>query len=117
QLKYVFLGFFILAVTGPLAYLPAYGIGVYPFAYVSGVIFTSIIGYAIIAYQLLEVQVITTELFAGLLVIVTFFNIFQAKNSSDLILKIAFFIAATAIAILLIRSVLKEVRRREELEK
>ncbi len=58
QTKYIFIGFLVLFTVGPLAYLPAYGIGIYPFAYVSGVIFTIIIAYAIIVHRLMDIKLV-----------------------------------------------------------
>jgi signal transduction histidine kinase len=57
QLRYVFLAFFILATIGPLAYLPAYGIGIYPFEYISGAAFAIILAYAILRYRLMDIKV------------------------------------------------------------
>ncbi|MDD5291108.1 MAG: histidine kinase dimerization/phospho-acceptor domain-containing protein, partial [Patescibacteria group bacterium] len=56
--KYCFLAFIILATFGSLGYLPAYGIGIYPFAYVSGVIFTIILAYAIIVHRLMDIKLV-----------------------------------------------------------
>ncbi|MFA4833690.1 MAG: ATP-binding protein [Patescibacteria group bacterium] len=58
QTKYVFIGFLLLFSIGPLAYLPAYGIGIYPFAYVSGVIFTIILAYAIVVHRLMDIKLV-----------------------------------------------------------
>lgn len=56
QTKYIFIGFLLLFSIGPLAYLPAYGIGIYPFAYFSGLIFTIILSYAIIRHRLMDIK-------------------------------------------------------------
>jgi len=56
QTKYVFFGFLLLFAIGPLAYLPAYGIGIYPFSYVSGLLFTIIMSYAIIRHRLMDIK-------------------------------------------------------------
>jgi len=58
QIKYVFLAFLLLFTIGPLAYLPAYGIGIYPFAYVSGVVFSIILAYAILRYRFMDIRMI-----------------------------------------------------------
>jgi len=58
QLRYVFLAFFILATVGPLAYLPGYGIGIYPFAYISGLFFVIILAYAILRYRLMDIKLV-----------------------------------------------------------
>ena len=56
QTKYIFVGFLFLFGIGPLAYLPAYGMGIYPFAYFSGLIFTIILSYAIIRHRLMDIK-------------------------------------------------------------
>ena len=58
QIKYVFLAFLLLFTIGPLAYLPAYGIGIYPFAYASGVVFSIILAYAILRYRFMDIRMI-----------------------------------------------------------
>ena len=63
QAKYVFLGFLLLFTIGPLAYLPAYGIGVYPFSYFSGLIFTIILSYAIITQRLMDIKIVLRRSF------------------------------------------------------
>ncbi|PIR92634.1 hypothetical protein COU01_00695, partial [Candidatus Falkowbacteria bacterium CG10_big_fil_rev_8_21_14_0_10_44_15] len=63
KIKYFFIAFFILAAIGPLAYLPAYGIGIYPFAYVSGLIFASILAYAILRYRLMDIRIVARRIF------------------------------------------------------
>lgn len=57
QTKYVFIAFLLLFTIGPVAYLPAYGIGIYPFAYISGLVFTIILAYAILKYRLMDIRV------------------------------------------------------------
>jgi len=74
--------------------------------------------YAIIAHHLMNIKLITTELFAGLLVIITLANVFQNINGGlKLLVSVIVFIITLTFAALLIRSVLKEVKRREEMEK
>ena len=56
RIKYCFLAFLILAVFGSLGYLPAYGISIYPFAYISGLLFSVILAYAIIVHRLMDIK-------------------------------------------------------------
>lgn len=58
KIKYCFLAFLILAVFGSLGYLPAYGIGIYPFAYFSGILFVVIISYTIIRHRLIDIKLV-----------------------------------------------------------
>lgn len=56
QIKYYFIAFLILFSIGPTAYLPAYGISIYPFSYLSGLFFVMIISYAILKYRLMDLR-------------------------------------------------------------
>jgi len=58
QIRYIFLAFFILAVFGSVGYLPAYGISILPFSYLSGLVFSMIIAYAILKYRLMDLRIV-----------------------------------------------------------
>lgn len=58
QIKYFFTAFLILFSIGPTAYLPAYGISIYPFSYLSGLLFSGIIAYAILRYRLMDMRIL-----------------------------------------------------------
>jgi signal transduction histidine kinase len=61
QARYVFFAFLIFIPLGSLAYLPAYGISVYPFPYLSGVFFVSALAYAIVRYRLMDIKLVITR--------------------------------------------------------
>ena len=56
QTRYVLLAFVLLVGIGSFGFLPAYGISVYPFAYVSGLLFTSVLAYAIIRHRFMDIR-------------------------------------------------------------
>ncbi len=60
QVKNIIAALLILTL-GSLGFLPAYGIGIYPFAYISGVIFTIIIAYAIIVHRLMDIKLVARK--------------------------------------------------------
>jgi signal transduction histidine kinase len=64
QIKYFFIAFLILFTIGPTAYLPAYGISIYPFSFLSGLVFTIIIAYAILKYRLMDMRIIARAMLA-----------------------------------------------------
>jgi len=72
QAKYIFISFLLL-LFGSLGYLPAYGIGIYPFAYLSGVIFVVVLAYAIVKYRLMDIRVAVkrSTIFSGIVIAVT----------------------------------------------
>lgn len=59
--KYLLLAVFLLFSIGGLGYLPAYKIPIYPFPFLSGVIFTIILAYAILRYRLLDIKLAITR--------------------------------------------------------
>ena len=59
--KYVLLAFFLLFTIGAFAYLPAYKIAIFPFSFLSGVFFAVTLGYAIVAYRLMDINVLITR--------------------------------------------------------
>ena len=70
---------------------------------------------AIFKHGFLNVRVITTEVVAFLLSIATLIEFIIAKNPIDLWLRFGVFVLVLVFSILLVKSVLKEVRQREEL--
>jgi len=67
QLKYIFIAF-LGAYTGSVDYLPALGFEIYPFGYISTIVFLSILAYAIFKYRVMDIKVAITR--AGIFTIV-----------------------------------------------
>ncbi|MFA6533597.1 MAG: histidine kinase N-terminal 7TM domain-containing protein [Patescibacteria group bacterium] len=57
QILYATVAFLSIILIGGTAYLPAYGIAIYPFSYLSGVFFAACLAYAILRYQFLDIRV------------------------------------------------------------
>jgi signal transduction histidine kinase len=70
--------------------------------------------YALLRHHLFNVKVIATELFVGILSAIFLINVFTSVSLSSFWLNIALLVLFTFFGALLIRSVLKEVRLREE---
>ena len=68
--------------------------------------------YAIVRYQLLDIRIIATEVFAFLIIAVSFLQILTASGTSDILLGIFIFIALLIISVFLIRTVRKVVEQR-----
>lgn len=75
------------------------------------------IAYGIIKYNFLDVKVIATEIFAVFMSLVALIEIFLYNSFIELVVRIILFIITIFFASLLIRSVLHEVKRREDMEK
>jgi hypothetical protein len=103
--KYILLGIGVLTI-GAIAFLPAYGINIYPFTYLSGVGCVMILTYAIIKYRLMDIRVVmgrgAVYLFSFLSVIgVSFLLIFLNQKLAQPISFNVFFPSVIIISILL----------------
>lgn len=120
QVMFVFLGtFFPIVFTGIInMILPAFGDFTYAWV---GPIFLLIvlmfIAYAIIKLNFLDIKLISTEIVAILISLVSLIQVFLSASSSEIFIRMIVFIFTLIFSILLIRSVLKEVSRREQMER
>jgi signal transduction histidine kinase len=69
----------------------------------------------ILGYKIINVRVITAALFTFILIIINLYEFVSVRTYFDLIIRLMIFIGIIAFGVLLIRSVLGEVKRREEL--
>ena len=90
-------------------YIPLGPVFLLPFA-----VFTF---YAITSHNLLDIKVISTEVVAFFLVIAAFSQILFSESTGETVFQVSVFGLLLFFSILLIRSVLREVRQREELQK
>jgi signal transduction histidine kinase len=79
--------------------------------------FVGLTAYAVIRHHLLNIKVITTEIVTFFLAVGTFLQIFFSHSLQEIILRVGVFIVMLIFGILLMRSVLKEVEAREEIER
>jgi signal transduction histidine kinase len=94
-----FLGNKILAPLGPAFLLP----------------FLVATSTAILGYKIINVRVITAAFFTFILIIINLYEFVSVRTYFDLIIRLMIFIGIIAFGVFLIRSVLGEVKRREEL--
>ena len=88
-----------------------------PFGAVFTFPFVALTSYAIFRHYLLNVKVITTEIFAFILTVATLFEVVLSKDTTTLIFRSGIFLLVLGFSILLIKSVLREVEQREQLQK
>lgn len=81
------------------------------------VILIACIGYAIVRHQMFDMKVIATQALVIVLLIILFARIFASATPSQAVIEILIFGLVAFFGILLIRSVVSEVRQREELER
>ncbi|MEK7122033.1 MAG: ATP-binding protein [Patescibacteria group bacterium] len=116
EARLIFVAFLALTI-GSLAFLPAYKITIFPSPYLAGIISVIVLAYGIGKYQLFNVKVIATELLIFIIWLASLVKILLAKNSTERIFEGSLFIFVIIFGILIIRSVLNEVKRKEEMEK
>ncbi len=114
QIKFMLIGFAILDVIGPLAYLPAYGIPIFPIIFLSAIPFALIVAYAIIKHNALEVKTITVEVFVTVLNLIALAEIFVANTYVEIIYRSVIFVSILVFSFFLVRSVKIEIKRREQ---
>lgn len=73
-------------------------------------------GYAILQYRLFNAKVIATEALSFIILLGTFLQIFLAENTSQITIRLLIFFAMFLIIGLLVKSVGREVKRKEEME-
>ena len=88
-----------------------------PLAPVFIFIFIACTAYAIFKHHLLDVKVIGTEVLAFLLTVATFSEIIFSQSLVEVLFRVGEFILVLIFSLLLIKSVLREVEQREELER
>ncbi len=93
---------------GQYVFIPFGAVFIFPFI--------ACTAYAIIRFHLFSVRVIATEIFAFTLTIATLLQVVFSSTAPELIFRIAIFILVLSFVILLIRSVLNEVRQREHIQ-
>jgi signal transduction histidine kinase len=121
QLWFVFLGavitislifvfnFFLPALFDWVTLIPLGALFILPF-----IAFTS---YAIFKHHLLSIKVIATEIVAFLLAVATLFETILSQDFVSTLLRSGIFLLVLSFSVLLIQSVIREVKQREELQK
>lgn len=117
QVLPVLIGFAILDLIGPLAFLPAYGISIYPAVFLSAIPFALVVAYAIIRHNALDLKTISTEIFVTLIIPIVGIELFFARSKSEFGLRFGALVFVTLFSVMLVRSVKNEVTRREEVQK
>ncbi|OGY43577.1 MAG: hypothetical protein A3B89_04890 [Candidatus Buchananbacteria bacterium RIFCSPHIGHO2_02_FULL_40_13] len=120
QLKYIFIGLLASSIIalGTNLFMPWFGyFGLDWIGQTSTVIWIAFVAYALVRERLMDVKIITTILFSIFIVVISVFYIFEAQDQFELMSRILMFILTLVFILLLIKSVLTEVNRREEIEK
>ncbi len=82
----------------------------------AAVIFVAFTTYAIVQYKWMNIKTIAVEILAALISGIALFEIFIADTTGQRIYKIIMFLILSALSIFMVKSVLNEVKRKEELQ-
>lgn len=116
----LFLTVFIVLLTNVIfadyiADSPQYGI-YYRLGIFSSIFIVLFPGYAMLRYRLLDMKIVATEILSFLILLVTFIQVFLAESILQLLVRILIFMATFILVGMLVRSVDREIRRKEELQ-
>ncbi|MFH1656620.1 MAG: ATP-binding protein [Candidatus Nealsonbacteria bacterium] len=116
QIIYIFVGSAIAFSGGLTNFLLWYNIPVPPYGNFLVAVYPFLFAYAILKHHLFNVRVIATELLVFLIWIFLLIRTVLSETYQDLLINGGLLLAVIIVGILLIRSVLKQVRLREKLE-
>lgn len=118
QVTYIYGGYFVASLLAMATNLILPWFGYFELNWL-GQIFSTLVAvfttYAILRADLLNIKLAATELFVIILNLLLFFQLLSSENSSVLTINIIVLMAALIISTLLINSVMKEIKRREEM--
>jgi len=120
QSQIIFYGILISGIFGTVfnLILPSPYFNNFSYIYL-GPIFTFLfvlsVSYAIAKHQLMNIKALATEFFVILLFLLSLVQIIFAKDASEVALLVSFSVLILIFGVFLVRSVLGEVRRREEI--
>ncbi|MBI4135157.1 hypothetical protein HY477_00250 [Candidatus Uhrbacteria bacterium] len=117
QILYVLLGAGFGFLGGTPSFFPVFKIDLYPILNFSVPLFATFAAIGVFRYQLLRIKVIATEIVVFLIFAVLFFELFFSKNLFEVILRSSVLVLFLYFGYLLVRSVINEVKRREEMER
>ena len=121
QMVYVLLGSLLGFGGGAVNFLGMYGITVFqPFLIFAGAfgVITSpfFLAYAAFRYRFMDIKLIATEFFTGILLLVLLIDLLLAESFRDIGLKSVMLVLASIFGYLIIRSIINEVHSREKIE-
>jgi len=121
QTAFLFTGFFLMILLGLVFNLVLPIFGYAKAATLGPAIATGVMvlltTYAIVKHHLLDVKVIAAEFFGSALSLFMFLQLFSAESVGDFMIRGGFFVLTTAFAVLLVRSVIQEVKQRQEVQR
>lgn len=116
QVQYFLVAMGISFAGGSLSFLPVYEIDFYPVFNILAFMYTPIITYAILKKQLFDIRVVLTQFLVGVIAILLFINLVLSQTLFEYFWKGGMLLAFLGAGYLLIKSVLNEIKIRQDLE-
>lgn len=117
QIKYVILASILGFIGASSAFLLSFGVPFLPYPFILLPIFPLLILYAITKYHLFDIKVIATELLTFALWLVLSAKVFLSGTFQDIVSNGVILVFVVFFGILLIRSVINEVKQRDKIER
>jgi len=116
QIQFIYYAALIGFVGGSTNFLLDFNLDVYPIGNFFVALYIIFISYAVLRHHLFDVKVIATELFTLVIWVFLLVRTLLSETTNDLIINISLLVAVVIFGVLLIRSVIREVRQREKME-
>lgn len=116
QAQFIYYAGLIGFIGGSTNFLLDFNLDIYPVGNFFVALYVIFISYAVLKHHLFDVKVIATELFTLAIWIFLLVRALLSKTISDAVINISLLAAVVVFGILLIRSVIREVRQREKME-
>lgn len=116
QIRYVLIGLIVAFASGSTNYFLWYNIPIPPFGNILVSLYVIIFVYAILKHHLFNIKVIATEFLVAVTTVFLLINVFTSDTTFEYLWKSALLIAFLVSGYLLIKSVLNEIKQREELQ-
>jgi len=117
RLWYVFFSSTAGFIGGGSVFLLTFNINIPPYPLVLFSFYPLIITYAIVRHRLFNIKVVSTEIITFSIWVLLLFRTLLATSQVDLFVNLGLFTATIVLGIFLIRSVIKEVEAKEEIER
>lgn len=116
QLKYLILAFVVGFSGGATSFLPVYGIDIYPVYNITIFVSVLVVAYSIFRHQLLDIKTLTVQFLVFGMWFFLFGRILLSQDWRNRMIDSILFASMLFFGTLIIRSVLKEVQLREQMQ-
>ena len=117
RLKLVLLSSVFGFLGGGSVFFLTFNVQIPPYPILLFALYPIVIAYAIIQFRLFNTKIVTTEIFTFAIWIILLFQVFLAEDAARQTINLIILALTVILGIFLIRSVIKEVEQREEIER